>query len=410
MEWNPIITDINSVKYREKLSDISGVLQKELSNLKFMGLLGGKIGIALFFFYYGRLTGEEKYFDLGFELVSSVVEKLDGFHFNTFAKGQAGVGWALEHLSQNEFMDIETNDMFADLDIFLYNKMEAELQQGNYDPFHGAIGYGTYFLSRLEEVKTNERLAGLVDGLEKLARKQEDAAPGALTWETIVNPGHPEQKFSGVNTGLIHGVSGIMAVLAKIYSQGIYKQKVLELLNGAVGYLLKQSLDKNIFSSCFPIWIKEGTPTVSGGYTLSYGDICISLALWQAAIAAGNNEWKEKAIDTMLYSVTRTGVNKYINDGSLTIGTSGIAHVYGRMYNYTGMDVFKKAAQQWWDETLKMAKHPDGFAGFKAWRGVRVNRRDKELGIVEGIAGIGLALISAISPIEPAWDRCFLIG
>jgi lantibiotic modifying enzyme len=405
MEWTPIIDGSNAAKYRRKLEEISHVLQMETPNLERMGLMGGKVGIALFFFYYAQLTAEEKYHDFAFRILSDVVDAMDGFYFNTFAKGQAGVGWVIEHLVENEFMEADTGDVLEYLDRFLYEKMAAELQTGNYDLLHGAVGYGVYFLNRLKKNKTNQYLQSFVNGLEKIAQKEKN---GTVKWKTTINQ---QKGIIGVNLGLIHGTAGIIAALSKIYEQGIHKDKAWALLKGAVNYLLNQASDPRKSGFCFPVWIGDRMSPTGGGLSLSSGDLSIALALWQTSLAAQNDRWQEKSIDTALHTVKNTGLSEnFIRDGALTIGTAGIAHAYNRMYHYTGRQPFKDSALYWFEETLKMANHPDGFAGFKAWRGIRVNRRDKEFGLVEGIAGIGLSLISALSAIEPKWDRSLLLS
>jgi len=57
-----------------------------------------------------------------------------------------------------------------------------------------------------------------------------------------------------------------------------------------------------------------------------------------------------------------------------------------------------------------MTKFEDGLAGFKSWRTEEYGGLSNDLGFLEGIAGIGLALISSISDIEPAWDECLLLN
>ena len=80
------------------------------------------------------------------------------------------------------------------------------------------------------------------------------------------------------------------------------------------------------------------------------------------------------------------------------------------MYNYTQRDEFKQAALYWFDQTLKMAKFEDGLAGYKTWRSIEYGGWQNDYGLLTGIAGIGLALISAVSDIEPAWDECLLLS
>ena len=97
-------------------------------------------------------------------------------------------------------------------------------------------------------------------------------------------------------------------------------------------------------------------------------------------------------------------------DAGLCHGTAGIGHVFYRMWWNTKMPEFKKAANYWFEQTLKMAKFEDGLAGFKAWHTPEYGGWVNTYGILEGIAGIGLALLSYYHEIEPTWDECLLLS
>jgi hypothetical protein len=74
----------------------------------------------------------------------------------------------------------------------------------------------------------------------------------------------------------------------------------------------------------------------------------------------------------------------------------------------TRLPEFKNAADYWMNETLKMAKFEDGLAGYKVWYGEQgwLN----EYCLLEGIAGIGLALMTYYYEVEPIWDECLLLS
>jgi hypothetical protein len=98
----------------------------------------------------------------------------------------------------------------------------------------------------------------------------------------------------------------------------------------------------------------------------------------------------------------------YVMDAGLCHGTAGIGHIFYRMWRNTRMLEFKNAADYWMNETLKMAKFEDGLTGYKTWHGKSgwIN----SYGLLEGIAGIGLALLTYYYEIEPTWDECLLLS
>ncbi len=69
----------------------------------------------------------------------------------------------------------------------------------------------------------------------------------------------------------------------------------------------------------------------------------------------------------------------------------------------------KDAAAYWIGQTLSLAKFEDGLAGYKTWQGAERGFRN-EYGLLEGIAGIGLALTSYTYETEPTWDECLLLS
>ena len=407
-EWEILIKDEKkTAPYKEKISEIAETLVKHTGDLKDnIGLMGGKIGIALFYFYYAKLLGEDKYADYGVELISDVFDVINNdFTYHTHAGGLAGIGWTVEHLAQNDFIDTDTNEVLADLDPYLHKTMIYDIENENYDFLHGAVGNGVYFLSRLNSEKSKEYLKELIDQMDKISHKDED---GARKWLSTLNL---EEETRGYNLSLSHGIASIIVFLGKVLETGIYNGKVSILLNGAVQYLLKYKLDRKKFLSNFPSWISEEEPLSASRLAWCYGDLGISTALWQAAQSAGNKDWEKIAVDVLLDSTARKDLKENtVLDAGLCHGAAGIMHIYNRAYHYTGIDIFKELALYWADQTLKFATYKDGYAGYKAWRTEKYGGWTPEAGFLEGISGIGLAFISLISNIEPEWDRALFIS
>ena len=99
-------------------------------------------------------------------------------------------------------------------------------------------------------------------------------------------------------------------------------------------------------------------------------------------------------------------------DGGLCHGAAGVAHLFNRLFQATGDEVLKRAACLWLSRTLEMHQPGKGIAGFP--KGAPDSspkdepRWSAELGILEGAAGVALALLAGITDIEPQWDRVML--
>lgn len=407
MDWEILIKDEKTKPYTEKLAEISSVLLENTGKLENnIGLMGGKIGVALYFFYYARLCGEDKYADFAVDLISEIFDVINNdFTYHTLAGGLAGIGWSIELLAQNEFIDTDTNEVLESLDPYLHKAMIFDIQNENYDFLHGAVGNGTYFLSRLSNPQSKDYISELVDELEKLSEKEED---GARKWLSVLDR---ESGKKGYNLSLSHGVAAIIAFLGKVVEAGINKEKALMLLNGAVQYMLKFRLDRKKFASHFPSWISEEDPLSQSRMAWCYGDLGIGISLWHTARSVGNKEWEKLAVKVLKDSTTRRDLKENaVIDAGLCHGAAGLMHIYNRAYHNTGLDVFKDTTLYWTEQTLNLGKHEDSYAGYKAWHTEKYGGWQNEAGFLEGVAGIGLAFISVISDIEPAWDRCLFIS
>jgi class I lanthipeptide synthase len=410
MNWHPII-DSSDISWR--ISTIAKALEEHYSKTEDIGLLTGRTGIALFFYYYSKFVDDDKYSQLANNIIDGIFEDINNSEvLHTYCNGLAGTGWTLEHLVQLGFIENDTDELLSDMDEFLQQVMINDTQNGYFDYLHGGIGYGLYFLNRSGDTHMSQSyLMQLVNELERLAQKDE---MGGLKWLSLINS---ETRQMGFNLSLSHGISSIIAFLSKlnskididptVHEQG--KKKMLYLLNEAVEYLLNQTNDITISATYFPGWVCDQESSQYSRLAWCYGDLGTAIALWHASQSTKNKEWQKKSIDVLLHTAQRRDVIKEsIRDAGMCHGASGLAHSFNRMHQYTGIGAFKEAAIYWFDHTLKMAHFDDGFAGYKAWHGK--TGWHPLTGLLEGISGIGLALISSVSDIEPKWDESLLLS
>jgi lantibiotic modifying enzyme len=406
-KWQILLTGDDAAPVRKKLEDIAKLVPEHSKKMKEAhGIMGGKAGVALFCFYYAQMMDDDSFADLGLDLISEIFDAInEGFAYHTHAGGLAGIGWTVEHLAKHGFLDTDTDEILGDLDPYLHKAMIYDIDQGNFDFLHGAVGNGTYFLNRLSSPKAKDYIKELIDKMDEKAHRDDD---GAVKWLSTLNH---EEGTKGYNLSLSHGLASIIAFLGKLLEEDIYKDKAGELLDGSIKYLLKQELEKGKFKSRFPSWISTEHPLTESRLAWCYGDLGVGIALWQAAQSAKNKEWEKIASDTLLLSTARKDLEENsVIDAGLCHGAAGIMHIYNRAYQYTGIKDFKDLALYWAKVTLDMATHEDGHAGYKAWHTEKYGGWVAELGFLEGVTGIGLGLISMVSDITPAWDRTLFIS
>ena len=95
---------------------IINVLLLNASFIDNLGLMHGKMGIAIYFFHLARETKNPVYEDYAGELIDEIYEEIT---INTpldFENGLAGIGWGIEYLVQNGFLEADTNEVLEEFD------------------------------------------------------------------------------------------------------------------------------------------------------------------------------------------------------------------------------------------------------------------------------------------------------
>lgn len=402
---------LNTSQLEEKLKEIYNVLKHVDLKDQHHGVLAGLSGISLFQFYYSRLTEEEEPADIGVDLITKTIEGInEGYTFPTFCTGIAGAGWVLELLNEEEFIDIDNDELLVDLDEYLFNVMKENMQEGFYDFLHGAIGFGYYFLKRYQNTKSsdlkNKYKEHILYLVSRLKDTSENDAQGTFWKSTLMR----EKELVGVNLSLSHGLSSIINYLSRLYRHEDFKAEVHDLLEGTITYMLNQKKRDLDNTSFFPSWIHEGMDKrPQARLAWCYGDLGLGISLWHAGKALDNETYKEEALQIIKHQAKRKDlVEAGVKDAGLCHGSCGIASIFNRMYKETEDPFFKENAEYWMDQVLKMATHKTN-AGYLQWRGDK-EEWQKEDNLLEGLAGIGLAMISFLATFDTKWDECLMIG
>jgi len=408
--WKYIIEDNKDLI--KKLDEICKILTEEYKNLTDnYSLMGGNTGITLFFYYYYKLKNDDKYLTIANDIIESCFETFQKanqhFTFSGGLAGLAGFEWLIDHCNNEDFINCDTKIIFEDVNDILSQNMMFELNRGNYDYLHGALGYGLRLLNKKNCKDSMKQLTQVVIALEKSCIKENNI----VKWGTFNNEVLNKDDY---NFGLSHGIPSIIAFLTKVYKLNILPETSLELITKSANFILENKLDIKTYNSFFPNSVKINNPSTtkkSSRLGWCYGDLGVCASLLQASELSHNNNMKTEILNILAYNTKRKNLDdNFVVDASLCHGTAGIAHIFNRIYQHTKREEFKDTAIYWYNETLKMAKFDDGLAGYKTWRANKYGGFQNNYSLLEGIAGIGLSLISAVSDIEPKWDECFLLS
>jgi hypothetical protein len=129
-----------------------------------LSLLNGKMGIAIFFYQYGRYSGNKIFRDSAGELIDEIYEEINTNTPVDFANGLTGIGWGIEYLVKNEFVQADTDEALSEIDTSVY-------RNSLYRPFLLDNGkdlfvFGLYYIARLREHENDD------ENLKTLFKKQ----------------------------------------------------------------------------------------------------------------------------------------------------------------------------------------------------------------------------------------------
>lgn len=181
------------------LRKIANTLYINLQMMRSEGLLDGQLGVALFLYHYSRFSGHTHYREVADGLIDKLYGSLALDTDPCFASGLAGIGWTLQHLIDNGFMDGDADEVLEDIDgavrnMDLASDLDAEIP---------LFSQGLYFLKR-----------GKQDLVEDVVRKQEvfvqgkDNLPGSYLSSVSYIWGRTPQPFTNLGQKSLDEIDG----------------------------------------------------------------------------------------------------------------------------------------------------------------------------------------------------------
>ena len=345
-------------------------------------------------------------------------------------RGLCGLGWTVEHISrllkeqmpqaQAPFAPIEfqsdssEEDLNEEVDAAVINRLlSLKKNLCAFDLLNGLVGYGVYFLERWPSGYSERGLRLVVVALNEIA---ETMPTGITTWRTVpdVLP-HQERKLwpdGYYNLGVAHGVPGVVHFLWQVTKTGLELRTVSRLLDGALMWLIGQAgSDKRRLR--FKAWVSPGGKSSDARPVWCYGDLGVAAVLLQVARESGDDALNT-LVREMLDTCLQLPIESYhIQDAGLCHGASGVAHMYNRIYQHSGDPRFRDAALSWYEQLLRMFSAGTGFGGYTMYAATGPGGtpvREPWPGFLGGSIGVALALLAAVTPVEPCWDRLMLLS
>lgn len=271
-----------------------------------------------------------------------------------------------------------------------------------FDVISGLAGTGAHLLCRAgDDPAAAGALRAVLTALVVLSGER----AGVPHWFTPVGALHDDGLRSrfphgALNCGLSHGIAGPLALLSLALADGVQVPGQEEAVRRTVDRLLMQRID----DAWGPDW-----PDLAGITGISnsgraphsswcYGSPGVARALWLAGTALDDPALRALAVRAVKAALRRPGPRRAVGAApGLCHGLAGLLQITLRFAHDTGDPEFARSAVEL---TFQLSQ-------FGA-RGGRFAQHGP--GLLEGAAGVVLALLAATTGNAPTWDRALLLA
>lgn len=338
-------------------------------------------------------------------VVEYCLERATRSRFLTLYGGWAGLGWMASHFdADDDFVGVHAEHL-------LTSALGDWPPSQGYDLISGLVGAGVCFVERLPRESAVRGLTLILEALEADA-VDTDEGTAWFTAPEFLPAWQRERAPNGYfNLGVAHGVPGVCWLLAKLCSAGIMQDRARVLLTRSLRWLRSTQPDPDLAQ--LPSWIAPGVNREPNRrMAWCYGALGASAVSLEAARVVGDKESMEWARTLALACARVPPTEAQIRDAGLCHGAAGNAQIFERLFRNTGEEEFHAAALGWIDATLDYRQPGEGIGGYRMWGEVGENRQGwlNDASFLTGSGGVGLALLSAVTDVEPKWDRLLLLS
>ncbi|MBN1117375.1 MAG: hypothetical protein JXA77_09240 [Bacteroidales bacterium] len=340
---------------------ITNTLLLNASFIDNIGLMHGKMGIAIYFFHLARETGMQIYEDYAGELIDEIYEEVHAKSPCDFENGLAGIGWGIEYLVQNNFIDADTNEVLEESDKQIVHEITFHAPS-EIGILKGITGYILYFLCRLNSNKAGtalfesirKTLMDLFDLLKQRINTQLIGSNDEIIWN------EPE-KFD-----LAWDYPSVIWVLSELVNIQVCTEEAKEVLTQLVS----------------PVLNNDKLPMLQSHQLL------LAFALQKLKLSS-HETVSGFDVETFLAGIEQDLIIKELADNSafLRDGSTGIAFIFKKLFELTGNPSFKEKFEYWQSLGFETPESDQGYAGFNVVKA----KEEEAFGILNGLAGLVLS-------------------
>jgi lantibiotic biosynthesis protein len=385
----------------------------------------GSAGLALACAYFDRCFPGAGWDVVGHGYLASAARSVDGAHLPAgLFSGLAGLAFVTAQLSRNgERYGRLTATIGSELAGQTHGLARTVQQRRDglavreFDLISGLAGIAAQLLTCCADADADAAAAArhALEALVGLIREP-GPAPGTPRWFTPPEHFTHEEEArrypqGSLNCGLAHGIPGPLAALALALAQGAAVDGLEEAVAQAARWLTSHRCDDR-WGVNWPTMVtlpdvRQGADAPSRA-AWCYGAPGLARAMWLAGAALGDDGLSALAVEAMERVYDRPPAVRQIESPTFCHGVAGLLQVTLRFRHDTGLALFADAAADLVDELLDAFEPESSLLGFRNVEpgGARIDQP----GLLDGAPGVALALLAAATPVEPTWDRLFLLA
>lgn len=367
---------------------------ESIANESRIGIMDGLSGIALFYNSLYEVFGNEDYKDKLLFIIDKANKIIteEDISFN-LCSGLAGYGLMLLRV-QNNFIEVD-EDYFASIDLLLQEELNKQTSLNKYDYLHGSMGIAKYFIERYKT--TDNHL--VIEVLDKFSRELIEKINTNFE-DVLIEPVFFDKTC--YYFGLAHGAAGYLNFL--IYLKRNFtgmKHDIKEPLN-VISRFLNNYKGKNIDSNQFypNLFILETKTRINPILGWCQGDLGISIALLNLGLYLNEPNVNNEALELINNIEQITIDDSGVMDFAMCHGSLGIILQFHLISIISEMDS-ANSINKWYDVLEQQTKKFTEFFTFHN------GKYQKETNLLDGIAGLGMGILTLKKKISYQWLDIF---
>lgn len=334
----------NFPEIEKQISSIANYILKNISKVSDIGLYNGKAGLILFLFSYARFSGNLHYHQTALNIIDEISDQITTESAAGYVAGVAGVGSLIELLIFKGFVKTDSNETLSDIDELLHYHLISN-PRPVIEMNEGITGLGKYFMWRL------------ANPLNDYHHPRERANTQILS--EIIN-------LLDASYDTYDELLSVIDLLSCSYPYIDNKKQIQYYINYAADKLETMIYEDNHFSA-FPV---------------SFDLLSVVTTLFKAHNKTGLTILSDKASHFLKNHENMIAVVKS-DDRDATFSITNYSN-YLMLYGFTGDPFFKNAITH-------------QFKAIQSNLSFMADTCSENLSLYNGIAGQGMALLSAIT-------------